>query len=166
MKNCLENGVDFPLEALSESTIKTDLEGALRRGNHKSALVHEVFLADAFKKEVVKGWNLILPENKVHLIPGLEITPLGVADQLGVSSSGEFISKLRVTHDLSFPGANSGESINSRTTSDSLEPCMFGHTLLRVIHHIVYLRTKYPGEIILLRKEDFKSAYRRIHLRA
>ena len=48
MKSRLENGVEFPLEALSESTRKKDLEGALRRCNHKSALVHEVFLADAF----------------------------------------------------------------------------------------------------------------------
>ena len=43
---------------------------------------------------------------------------------------------------------------------------MFGHTFLRVIHHIVYLRRKYPNKIIWLRKEDFKSAYRRLHLNA
>ena len=91
---------------------------------------------------------------------------MGVADQLGIDSNGEFVSKLRITHDLSFPGAVSGESINSRIREGELEPCMFGHTLLRVIHRIVNLRKQYPNTIIWIRKEDFKSVYCRIHVNA
>ena len=68
---------------------------------------------------------------------------MGVADQLGISATGEFVSKLRLTHDLSFPQIVSGESVNSRVKKQKLEPCMFAHTLLRVIHHIIYLKSKY-----------------------
>ena len=70
---------------------------------------------------------------------------MGFVDQLGVISTGEFVSKSRVTHKLYFPGASSGESINSRVQKQLLEPCMFGNTLLRVIHMIVHLRRKYPS---------------------
>ena len=47
-----------------------------------------------------------------------------------------------------------------------LEPVMFGHCLLRLIHQIVSLRKRYPNKKIWIRKEDLKSAYRRLHLRA
>ena len=43
---------------------------------------------------------------------------------------------------------------------------MFGHTLLCIIHQIVRLRLAYPNKIIWICKEDFKSAYRRIHTNA
>ena len=45
-----------------------------------------------------------------------------------------------MTHDLSFPGKVLEESVNSRVVKEILEPCMFGHTLLRVMHQIVHLR--------------------------
>ena len=112
------------------------------------------------RKEILKDWNLVLPAEQVLHIPNLQISPMGVAEALGVDASGNFIPKLRVTHDLSFPGAVSGQSVNSRVIKDDLEPCMFGHALLRIVHHIVHLRNKYPNKIIWLRKEDFKSAYR------
>jgi hypothetical protein len=162
----LENGATFPLVSLSEDVRIGDLQMACKRGNHKSATAHATFLAEAFSKETKKGWILLLPEEEAASIPHLEIAPLGVADQIGVSATGDFVSKLRVTHDLSFPGAISGESVNSRVEKDQLEPCMFGHTLLRVIHTIVHFRKKFPLKRIWLRKEDFKSAYRRLHLRA
>ena len=43
---------------------------------------------------------------------------------------------------------------------------MFGHALLRVIHRIVHLRQLHPNRKIWIRKDDAKSAYRRIHLNA
>jgi len=91
---------------------------------------------------------------------------MGVLGQLGVSKTGEFIKKVRITHDLSFPAAISNQSVNSRVNEDELEPCMFGKALQRSIHHIVILRQRHPDKRIWLRKEDFKSAYRRMHLRA
>ena len=166
MKRKLIEGATFPVKLVDEVTRLQDMEAMKARGNHKSALKHEKYLADAFKKEVEKGWILLLPDNEAQNIPGLELAPMGVQDQIGISATGEFVSKLRVTHDLSFPQEISGESLNSRVIDDELEPCMFGHTLLRLVHHIVYLRQKYPKKKIWLRKEDFKSAYRRLHLSA
>ena len=166
MKRKLVEGATFPVKTVDDITRLQDMEAMEIRGNHKSTLKHEKYLADAFSKEIEKGWILLLPDKEAKNIPGLELAPMGVADQLGISATGEFVSKLRVTHDLSFPQEISGESLNSRVISDDLEPCMFGHTLLRLVHHIVHLRQKYPKKKIWLRKEDFKSAYRRMHLNA
>ena len=95
-------------------------------------------------KEVKKGWAILLPDENIEDIPGLVISPLGVADHLGISESGEYVEKLRVTHDLSWPGKISKESINSRIIKDELEPIMFGHCLLRIIHYICNLRKHFP----------------------
>ena len=46
-----------------------------------------------------------------------------------------------------------------------LEPVMFGHYLLRLIHQIVSLRKKDPNKKIWIRKKDLKLVYRRLHLR-
>ena len=166
LKEKLEKGCEFPVEDLSEELRQLDLEAALKRGNHKSAEKHAAHLEKAMSKEIKKGWNLLLLEEDAMKIPDLELAPMGVAEQLGVSETGEFIEKLRITHDLSFPAAFSNQSVNSRVNKDELEPCMFGHALQRLIHHIVVLRKRHPDKRIWLRKEDFKSAYRRMHLRA
>ena len=166
LKDKLERGCEFPLEDFSEDLRKLDLEAAYKRGNHKSAEANEDFLANAIEKEISKGWMVIFPDNKYTDIPDLILNPMGVAEQLGVNAAGDFVNKKRITHDLSFPGAVSDESVNSRVIKDNLEPCMFGHTLLRVIHYIVNLRARHPRKKIWLRKEDFKSAYRRLHTRA
>ena len=89
---------------------------------------------------------------------------MGVATHTGISSDGTFVEKDRVTHDLSFLGATSRESLNSRVIETELEPCMFSYILLRLIHYIVNLRRKYTQTRIWLRKEDYKSAFRRLHL--
>ena len=43
-------------------------------------------------------------------IPGLILNPMGVASHMGISVSGEFTPKLRVTHDISFPNLFRGIS--------------------------------------------------------
>ena len=166
MKDKLENGASFPAEEISEQERVNDLVERLQRGNHKSAERNADFLASALKKEIAKGWLLPLPASEALSIPSVELAPMGVATHLGINAEGEFIAKDRLTHDLSFPGAYTGESINSRLRRDELEPCMFGYALNRIIHHILHLRQQYPESIIWLRKEDFKSAYRRVHLKA
>lgn len=166
LKERLKEGACFPIEEIDDNIRLQDLSEMKKRGNHKSAEKHEEHLSSSFKKEVEKGWILLLPDEESANIPSLGLAPMGVVDQLGISATCEFVSKLRITHDLSFPQIVSGESVNSRVEKEKLEPCMFGHTLLRILHHMVYLRRKYPKKIIWLRKEDFKSAYRRMHLNA
>ena len=90
-----------------------------KRGKHKSAEKYEEHLSFDFKKEVEKGWIVLLPDEETTNIPSLELAPMGVADQLGISATGEFVSKLRITHDLSFPQIVSGESVNSRVEKRS-----------------------------------------------
>ncbi len=43
---------------------------------------------------------------------------------------------------------------------------MFRFVFLRLVHYIVALRRKYPKTRIWIRKEDIKSAFRRLHLNA
>ena len=164
--NLLKKGSNWKLESIPEHLRKKDLQAALIRGNHKSAGNNLKFIADAFKKEISKGWELMIPARRAMNIPNLVISPLGVAEHIGITSTGAFALKPRLTHDLSFPGMHSETSINSRSIEESLEPCMFGHALSRVIHRIIHLRAKHPNKIIWIRKEDFKSAFRRIHLNA
>ena len=112
----------------------------------------------------MQGWSLILPEEKYREIPELVLNPMGVATHLDITSTGEFLPKNRVTHDLSFPGKISGQSVNSRLNKMSLEPCMFSYILLRIIHYMVSQRENFPDRRIWIRKEDFKSVFRRLHL--
>ena len=160
----LLQGSSWNLSPIDETTRKKDLEFSLDRGNHQSAKRNHDFLSKALEKEITKGWELIVPLSKAQKIPNLVLSPMGVAEQLGVTSTGDFATKKRVTHDLSFPGNSSEESVNSRCVDDDWEPCMFGHALLRIIHRIVHLRKLHPSKIIWIRKEDLKSAYRRMHV--
>ena len=166
LKLRLEKGSDWPINDIEAIVRKKDVDFAIKRGNHKSAIGHLEFLQKALIKEIKKGWVLVLPLESGQDIPNLIISPLGVTEQMGVSASGEFVKKLRITHDLSFQGNESDESTNSRVVEDELEPCLFGYTLLRVIHRIVHLRKLHPKSIIWIRKEDLKSAYRRMHMHA
>ena len=162
----LTEGVNFDIEDLDESMRKMYLNEAYKRGNHKSAEEKNEFLTKALKKEIKKGWNLLLPGDCYKNIPELILNPMGVATHLGVTEDGTFEPKDRVTHDLSFPGKFSEKSVNSRVKMDKLEPCMFSFVLLRIVHYIVALRKKHPKTRIWIRKEDIKSAFRRLHLNA
>ena len=121
-----------------------DVQAAFSRGNHKSAGKNSDFLASAIKKEIMRGYNLILPGECHEHIPELVLNPMGVATHLGVTALGKFEPKNRVTHGLSFPGGISGKSVNTRVNKALLEPCMFCFVFSRIIHHIVSLRKEYP----------------------
>ena len=155
----ITHGVSFHV---TENTVVEqirDLLGALKRGNHKSARTFDSVLLPALKKEILLGWMIPLLTSDALKIPGLELAPLGVIQQLGIEASGAIEKKWRVAHDLSFPGVESKESINSRVQTQFLEPCIFGHTILRIIHQIVNLRIHFPLKRIWLCKEDYKLAY-------
>ena len=166
LKTKLEKGSRWDLMAIEEDVRLDDLKASLQRGNHNSAKRNTTFVSDALRKEIEKGWELILPLEEAENIPGLVMSPMGVAEQIGVSESGTFVPKKRLTHDLSFSQEVSKEAINSRVIESDLEPCMFGHAFLRIIHKIVHLRKLFPNKKIWIRKEDAKSAYRRMHMSA
>ena len=166
LEKVLTMGVDFDLDDIDDELRWRDLAAAVARGNHKSAKLNNEFLSNALKKEIEQGWMLALPSDCIYEIPGLTLSPMGVATHIGITDTGDFLPKNRVTHDLSFPGAISGLSVNSRIDPSKLEPCMFSHVFSCIIHYIVALRSKYPRTRIWIRKEDFKSAFRRIHFNA
>ena len=152
LKEKLLHGCSYPIEKLDEKERLMDLSAAIKFGNHKSAYKNEEVLSKAMEKEVQKGWAILLPDKNIEDIPDLVISPLGVAEHLGISSDGTYIPKKRITHDLSWPGKLSKQSINSRMDQDLLEPVMIGHCLLRIIHYIVNLRKHFPNSIIWIRK--------------
>ncbi len=100
---------------------------------------------------------MVLPEHCYKEIPGLILNLMGSSTHLGVTDTGEFVPKNRLTNDLSFPGLTSQSSVNAHVHTSSLEPCMFVHVFLCITHYIVTLRKKYPNTRIWIRKEDFKS---------
>ena len=109
LSTLLQEGSSWPIQSIPEPHRIGDLEEALQRGNHQSASKHGSFLADALSNEVVKGWELILPASRAKEIPELVISPMGVAEHVGVQADGTFATKARITHALSFPGAISNE---------------------------------------------------------
>jgi hypothetical protein len=165
-KQILEKGSTFPLNTIDEETRKEDFEAALKYGNHKSATAQPDILLAHVTKEIQRGWMIPILPDHAKLLEKATISPMGIVSQLTINERGEVIPSNRITHDLSFPGAASKQSINSRTRLDELIPCNYGHMLARCIHHIVQLRMKFTNSPIVIQKVDFKSAYRRVHLNA
>lgn len=131
LRRRLTMGVSYPVVPIVESDRIQDVEAAFTRGNHKSSQKKKMFLENAIVKEINKGWNVILPVGTYNKLPSLVLSPMGVASHTGIMQDGTYETKDRVTHDLSFPGEVSGESVNSRVLESVLEPCMFSYVLLR-----------------------------------
>ena len=53
-------------------------------------------------------------------------------------------------------------NLNKKITQ--LQQCKFGKCLLRIINWAVAARRKYPNQWIMVKKDDFKSAYHHFHL--
>ena len=67
------------------------------------------------------------------------VIPTGIATQHTINDKGERIVKHCLTHDCSNI-RESGWSVNSMVDEDLLEPCIYGHCLWRLLHHIQKLR--------------------------
>ena len=160
----LNTGVTFPTTPISETERKEDLTVMLARGNHQSAKQRSSTLETMLQSEVRHGWQLPLPPAAAHLIPGAVVAPMGLIEQATINELGEITDKLRLTHDQSFnPVKRTKRSVNNRVDQSQLTRCMFGHSLVRHLHHIAALRYRHPTEPILQSKVDWKSAYRRLH---
>ena len=94
----LATGSSWKMMQTDEQTRNKDLTEAIIRGNHKSADKNATYLSNALEKEINKGWELMLPLKEAHKIPGLIMSPMGVAEQIGVNEHGEFVPKKRLTH--------------------------------------------------------------------
>ena len=137
------------------------------RGKHKSpqSVLNAAALNKAISKEIDHGWALTLTIEYLQSIKNEGVVPLGVAEQFSINERGEPYIKRRVTHDCSFPGP-SGLWVNNRVQRESLQPCFYGFCLLRILHMISAMRSRWPTKRILIWKTDLDAAYRRIHANA
>ena len=138
-----------------------DLYFNIERGDNKSANGNGEFIAKSLEKEVSRGWMFPIPVSWLPNIPGIAVTPIGVAHQNTLNEEGEIIPKHRMTHDCSRP-SKSGHSLNSRIDDEMMEECIYGNCLWRILYQIHQLRLENPNVAILLSKLDFDSAYRRM----
>ena len=138
-----------------------DLAEAMKFGNHSGATDQPELLIDILHKEVSKGWQIPIPMSALPDLPGCVLTPLNIVSQDTINEHGEMVPKNRLTNNQSMIWQASSTSTNSRVIDSELPPCLFGHSLSRVLHTIVALRLKYPSHRIYMAKADWKSAYRR-----
>ena len=62
-----------------------DIKERISRGNHNSESMHKDYLGEYMQKEVEKGWGLLVNKEEATNIPGLELSPMGVAKHLGIA---------------------------------------------------------------------------------
>jgi hypothetical protein len=165
MKKILEEGSEWPMDELDPESRLSDLEDAIAFGNHKGATKNEVLLKKLVEKDVTHGYGLVLPLDKMKLIPGVLMAPMNIMNQNTINETGQIIGKDRLTHDQSYKWG-SETSVNSRVRKEELLPCRFGACIKRIVNWAVAARRKYPDKRILVSKIDYKSAYRRCHLGA
>jgi hypothetical protein len=164
-RRLIENGSDWPLAEISEAERKMDVEEALAFGNHKGAETNYTLLRELITDDVIHGYSLPLPLDKIHLLPNILIAPMNIVEQDTIDEQGATIPKFRLTHDQSFKFENgSNTSLNSRLDKGKLHPCYFGWVIRRLVNWTVAARRKHPNSRIFATKVDFKSAYRRLHL--
>ena len=137
------------------------------RRNHKSSqsLLNAAALKKSISKEIDHGWELLLIIESIQSIKNAGVVPLGVAEIFSINEKVEGYVKRGVTHDCSLPGP-SGLSVNNRFQRESHQPCFYGFCLLRILHMISEMRSRWPTKRILIGKTDLDAAYRRIHAHA
>ena len=101
-----------------------------------------------------------IPPNHAIEIPNLEISQLGLSHQASTNKWGETIEKDRATNDLSFPGIALGTSIIEQMDRDKFAETHYGHMHKLLLQSIVNMQANYSTTRILIRKDDFTSAYR------
>jgi hypothetical protein len=164
MKDLLKFGSRWPTEPIPEKDRITGLDKSLKFGSHKGATTQPELLLKLVSGDVKHGYALPLPLNKIKQIPRVCMALLNIQPQWTINKCSKIVEKDRLTHNQSFKWTKSGTSVNLRTDTDLLQECKFGKCLLRLINWTVAARRKYPNRQILVKKDDIKLAYRRMHL--
>jgi hypothetical protein len=165
MKTVLWDGSSWPLSPLDNSDRLLDIDDALAFGNHKGAEQQPELLLKLVSDDVIQGFALPLPLDKIRKISGVLLAPLNIQLQKTINERGEIIPKNCMTHDQSWKW-QSETSGNSRVDEEKLIPCYFGRALKSFINWTVAARRSYPGKKIIATKLDVKAAFRRCHLNA
>jgi hypothetical protein len=163
MAKILENGSTWPLDPIDEEKRCSDVQEALEFGNHKGAKQNPDLLLKLVSKDVKHSYAVAFPLSKASSMKSILLAPMNIMHQNSIDESGKIVEKDRLTHDQSYK-FNSGTSVNSRTKSEELLPCMYGACLRRLMNWVCAARNKFPDVPIFVSKVDFKSAYRRCHI--
>ena len=161
MKGCMISLT--PQDAALE---REDLELGLQLGNHKGAVNQSQVLNTLVTKDVTHAFALPITEEAAKKIDGGVWAPLNITEQWTINEHGDRVEKQRLTHDQSFLGLASEQSINNRVETETLEPLIYGYMFVRVLRMIHAMRWAFPTVCIFLYKYDLASAYRRMHLHA
>ena len=158
-------GIDYPDNELPEEKRIELLEETIARGNHKSALSEEgrPHVTKGMISDVELGYAFPVSIDCVRNMPGAEVYPVGMQNQMTIDKNGDPMPKKRLTHDLSH-NRDTGNSINQRVDDEEFPETQFGFALLRFIHLVFFIRLLNPNEPILCNKIDIEKAYRRLHV--
>jgi hypothetical protein len=91
-----------------------DVLKAMSFGNHKGASSEPDLLSSLVRNDVIHGFALPLPLEKMHTIPGNLFAPLNIQEQNTIDSTGRIVPSKRLTHDQSYKWSASGTSVNSK----------------------------------------------------
>jgi hypothetical protein len=163
-KRLLNKGSDWPLDDIEDRDREEDVKEALTFSNHKGASSKPDLLSSLVRNDVVYGFAIPFPLEKMTNIPGILFAPLNIQEQNTINSTSRIVPSKRLTHNQSYKWAASGTSVNSRTRKADLHPCVYGGLVRRLVNWAVAARWKYPTTRIYATKIDFKSAYRCLHV--
>ena len=93
MKRILTHGSKWPLQTLDKDDRIKDVEEALLFGNHKGAVKQQDLLVKLVTDDVIRGFALPLPLDKIAQIPGVLLAPLNIQAQNTINEHGEIIPK-------------------------------------------------------------------------
>jgi hypothetical protein len=158
MEQLLIKGLEWPLSDLSKSNRIADLIEALAFGNHKGVSQKPILIKNLISDDIRYGYGLVIPQGKISPLPNACLAPMNIMKQFTLNAGGKIVDKEHLTHDQSFKW-QSGLSVNRRVRKESLQCCMYGRCLMRLLCWIVAARKKFPQTLIALQKIDIKSAY-------
>ena len=127
------------------------IEAALQRGPHKSALEHAQFLWNEFGDMVASSHFVVLPYAEVKHVPGLRVSPPGVVPQVD--------RRDRTVIDYSHSGINV-ESVPIAPT----QSMQFGRTLERLFRQLVLADPRF-GHVYWI-KVDMADGFYRLLIKA
>ena len=139
-----------------------ELKAQLQKGNHKGTVTQEEELKKKLHRDVQYGFSVPVLKSALMKIKGAMLQPCNLADQFGLTETGERIPKKRLTHNMSDGITQEDVSVNSRCNMEEYPPMVYGWAILRIVAYIVSLRMAYPNKKILISKYDLSDAYRRI----
>ena len=112
MNNTLCFGSQWLLHPISEQARLHNLNDALSFGNHKGASNNKEMLHKLIKNDIIHGYSLPLPLDKIHRIPVIHIAPMNIAKQLTIDLSNAILLDNNWNHsELFFATATSSSSL-------------------------------------------------------